>query len=146
MHFPTRYFALVSVTTAISLLTVSCAESKVSQCNKIIQVANKAVNETKSVTNNGQSSDPKVYLQVANAMQKASQDMQAINVNDEKLKDYQAGFIKIYGGSSKATREYIAALDKKDRPAAEKALDNLLQATTPEQKLVTDINTYCSNR
>lgn len=143
MHFPKRDFVLLSLATAISLLTVSCAESKVSQCNKIIQVANKAVSQAKSVTNGGQASDPKAMLQAADAMEKASQEMKNISVKDQKLKDYQAGFINMYRDTSKATRDFVAAFEKKDRPAAETALANLQQATTPEKQLVTDINTYC---
>ena len=145
MHFPTRYFVLLPLTAAISLLTVSCSESKVSQCNKIIKVANEAVTKAKSVTNGGQASDPKAMLEAANAMEKASKEMEAINVKDQKLKDYQTGFIKMYRDTSKATRDFVAAFEKKDRPAAETALTNLQQATTPERQLVTDINTYCSN-
>lgn len=146
MHFPKRYFVLVSLTAAISLLTTSCIESKVSQCNKIIQVANKAVSQAKSVTNNGQASDPKAMLQAADAMEKASQDMKKITVKDQKLKDYQAGFMNMYRDTSKATRDFVTAFEKKDRPSAEAALTNLQQATTPEKQLVTDINTYCSGK
>jgi predicted translin family RNA/ssDNA-binding protein len=146
MHFPKRYFVLLSLTAAISLLTTSCTESKVSQCNKIIQIANKTVTQAKSVTNNGQANDPKAMLQAADAMEKASQDMKKINVKDQKLKDYQAGFMNMYRDTSKATRDFVAAFEKKDRPGAETALTNLQQATTPEKQLVTDINTYCSGK
>jgi hypothetical protein len=144
MHFPKRYFALLSLTAAISLFTVSCAESKVSQCNRIIQIANKAVTQAKSVTKGGQVSDPKAMLQAADAMEKASQEMKQINVKDQKLKDYQAGFINMYRDTSKATRDFVTAFEKKDRPAAETALTNLQQATTPEKQLVDNINVYCT--
>ena len=146
MHFPARYFVLVPLTATISLLTVSCSESKVSQCNKIIKVANEAVSQAKTVTNGGQASDPKAMLQAADAMEKASKAMEAINVKDAKLKDYQTGFIKMYRDTSKATREFVGAFEKKNRPAAETALTNLQQATTPEKQLVADINTYCSGK
>jgi hypothetical protein len=142
-HFPTRYFILLPLTAAIGLLTISCSESKISQCNKIITVANKAVTAAKSVTNGGKSSDPKAMLQAADAMEKASQEMKAIAVKDEKLRDYQAGFISMYRDTSKATRNFVTAFEKKDRSAAEAALVNLQQATTPEKKLVEDINAYC---
>lgn len=144
MHFPTRYFVLLPLTAAISLLTVSCGESKISQCNKIIKIANDAVSQAKSLTNGTQASDTKAMVQAAKAMEKASKDMAAIKVKDEKLKNYQSGFIKMYGDTSKATRDFVAAFDRKDRPAAETALTNLQQATTPEKQLVADINTYCS--
>jgi len=144
MHFPTRYFVLLPLSAAISLLTISCSESKVSQCNKIIKVANEAVSKAKSVTKDDQANDAKAMIKAADAMEKASQEMKAIDVKDAKLKDYQAGFISMYRDTSKATRDYVVAFEKKNRPAAEAALTNLQQATTPEKQLVGDINKYCS--
>ncbi|MGQ4648248.1 hypothetical protein [Lyngbya aestuarii] len=144
MHFPTRYFFLLKVTVALSLLSAGCGESKISQCNKIIQVANKAVSEAKSVTKGGQTSDPQAMLQAAEAMDKASQQMTTIEVRDEKLQDYQTGFTNMYRDTSKATRDFVEAFRREDRPAAEAALSNLQQATNPERQLVEEINTYCS--
>lgn len=146
MQFPKRYFVLFSLTMAIAFLTASCSESKISQCNKIIKIANEAVSQAKTVTNGGQASDPKAMLQAAEAMEKASKQMTDIPVNDPKLKDYQTGFVKMYGDTSKATRDFVKAFEKKDRPAAERALNSLQQATLPEKQLVTDINTYCSGK
>src|SRR5919202_2439445 len=111
MHFPRWYFVLLPLTATLSLLTVSCSESKVSQCNKIIKVANQAVTEAKSITNGGQASDPKAMLKAADAMEKASTEMKALNVKDAKLRDYQAGFIKMYGDTSKATRNFVTAFE-----------------------------------
>lgn len=146
MQFPKRYLVLFSLTTAISLLTASCSESKISQCNRIIKIANDAVSQAKTVTNGGQASDPKAMLQAAEAMDNASKQMTDIPVNDLKLKDYQTGFVKMYRDTSKATRDFVKAFEKKDRPAAERALTALQQATTPEKQLVADINTYCSGK
>ncbi|HEY9650724.1 MAG TPA: hypothetical protein V6C95_08680 [Coleofasciculaceae cyanobacterium] len=146
MHFPNRYFVLIPLTAAIGVLSISCAESKVSQCNKIIQVANQAVSEAKAVTQGGQVSDPQAMLKAAESMEKASQEMEAIQVKDAKLQDYQAGFITMYRDTSKATRDFVTAFQKKDRSTAEAALTKLQQATTPEKQLVQDINTYCSGQ
>lgn len=144
MHFPKRYFVLVPMTATVSLLTIGCAESKISQCNKIIQVANQAVSEAKAVTNGGQASDPKAMLQAAEAMDEAAQEMESITVTDEKLRDYQSDFMTMYRNISKATRDFVGAFEKKDRLAAETALSNLQEATLPEQQLVGEINRYCS--
>lgn len=146
MHFPKRYLVLLPLMASLSLAIVSCAESKVSQCNKIIQVANEAVSKAKTITNGGRASDPKAMLQAAEAMEKASGEMQAIQVNDEKLRDYQTRFVTMYRDTSKATRNFVAAYEKKDRPAAEAALANLQKATTPEKQLVDEINNYCTGK
>ncbi|NEO58893.1 MAG: hypothetical protein F6J98_00025, partial [Moorea sp. SIO4G2] len=87
------------MTVLMSLLTVSCSGKKV-ECQKIIEVANQAVEEAKTLTNGGESSDPEAMLQAADAMEGASQDMESIIVKDEQLQDYQAGFIKMYRNTS----------------------------------------------
>ena len=144
MHFLTRYFVLFPLTLVFSFLTVSCSESKSSQCDKIIKVNNEVVSQTKAVANGGQSIDPKAALQVADSMEKASQHMKSIRVSDTKLKGYQSRFMNMYRDTSKATREFVAAFEKKDRPAVETALTKLQKATSPEKQLVEEINTYCS--
>ncbi|MBW4650199.1 MAG: hypothetical protein KME06_16150 [Kastovskya adunca ATA6-11-RM4] len=144
MFFLRRNAVIFPAAAALSVLILGCSESKTAQCSRIIEVANQAVTKTKSVTNGGQTSDPKAMLQAADSMEQASKEMESLELTDAKLKDYQAGFINMYRDTSKATRNFIAAFEKKDRPAAEKALSNLQQATTPEKQLVTDINTYCA--
>lgn len=143
MQFPRRYFVLLPLTAALSVLMVSCSESKVSQCNKIIKVANKAADEAKAITNGGKESDPKAMLKAADALEKASQDMESIKVSDEKLKDYQGRFFIMYRDTSKSTRDFITAFQKKDRSAAEAAVVKLQKATALETPLVQEINKYC---
>jgi hypothetical protein len=143
MQFPRRYFVLLPLTAALSVLIVSCSESKVSQCNKIIKVANKAADEAKAITNGGKESDPKAMLKAADALEKASQDMESIKVSDEKLKDYQGRFFIMYRDTSKSTRDFITAFQKKDRSGAEAAVVKLQKATALETPLVQEINKYC---
>lgn len=143
MQFPRRYFVLLPLAAALSVLMVSCSESKVSQCNKIIKVANKAADEAKAITNGGKESDPKAMLKAADALEKASQDMESIKVSDEKLKDYQGRFFIMYRDTSKSTRDFITAFQKKDRSAAEAAVVKLQKATALETPLVQEINKYC---
>lgn len=144
MYFPRQYFVLLPMIAAVNLLTVSCTENKVSQCNKIIKVANQIANKATAVINDGQRDNPKATLQAAEAMDKASKEMAALTLKDEKLKNYQSRFMKMYGETSKATRDFIGAYEKKDRPAAEKALKKLDEATNQEPKLVDEINIYCT--
>jgi hypothetical protein len=146
MHCHRWSAVILPMTAALTVLLVSCGESKVSQCQKIIKVTNQAVTEAKSVTNAGQNKNPDAILKTADTMDQAAQDMKAIQVSDTKLKDYQAGFIKMYGDTSKATRALVGALKKKDRTGAEASLKNLQQATVPEQQLVTGLNSYCQSK
>jgi hypothetical protein len=143
MQFPRRDFVLLSLTAALSILMVSCSESKVSQCNKIIKVANKAADEAKAITKGGKESDSKAMLKAADALDKASQEMESIKVSDAKLRDYQGRFFVMYRDTSKATRDFITAFEKKDRSAAEAAVIKLQKTTALETPLVQEINKYC---
>ncbi|NEO98288.1 MAG: hypothetical protein F6K58_06310 [Symploca sp. SIO2E9] len=144
MHFPKRYFFLMPITVAMSLLIASCGESRTAQCVKINKIADEAVSEVKSHAKGAQAKDPKAALQAAEAMEKASQKMEAVELQDKKLKYYQTGFVKMYRDTSQATRDFIAAYKKQDREAADLAKNNLLEATTPEEQLLADFDSYCS--
>lgn len=143
MHFFRRYAVILPLIATISLLFVSCGESKVSQCQKIVKVANQAVNDAKAITNGGQTNNPDAMLKAADTMDKAAQEMQAIKLSDDKLKEYQAGFIKMYRDLGSATRSFVTALKNKDRPAVDATLKNLNQAIVPEPNLVNGLNNYC---
>ncbi|GAC1449553.1 MAG: hypothetical protein NVS2B14_04400 [Chamaesiphon sp.] len=146
MNFLRRYAVILPLSAAISFLTVSCGESKVSQCQKVINVANKTVSEAKTFTNGGQKTDYATMLKAADAMNKSAQVMAGIKVSDEKIKDYQSGFIKMYRDASIAISDLGGALQKKNRPAFEASQQNLTQATRPEPELVTGLNTYCNTK
>ncbi|NES25795.1 MAG: hypothetical protein F6K41_44615 [Symploca sp. SIO3E6] len=144
MHFPIRHLTFLSLTAAVSFLSVSCGNTKVQECNQIIQIANKVVGEVNELTNSGQLSNPQVALQAADAMEKASPEMEAIEVKDEQLKNYQTSFASMYRDTSQATRDFIAAFQKKDWQGSELASTKLQKATASETQLITDINAYCS--
>ena len=57
MHFPVRYAVFLSLTAVVSLLSASCGDTRVQECNQIIQVANKVVSEANELTNGGQLSE-----------------------------------------------------------------------------------------
>jgi len=138
-----RASVLATVCAAIALSVASCGKSRVAQCDDILRIINQAVNEANQLTNGGQTDDPQAMLQAADAMEQASQDMEALELTDEKLNEYRAGFIKMYQDNAKATRAFVEAFEKKDRSAAEAALNQVQQINKPEPELVSGINGYC---
>ncbi|MBW4576687.1 MAG: hypothetical protein KME08_15535 [Aphanothece sp. CMT-3BRIN-NPC111] len=146
MHFVRRYAVIVPMAVVISFLSVSCGESKVSQCKKLINTANQTVKEANEVTNGGQTRNPDTMLKAADNMDKAAKEMEALKVSDERLKEYQAGYIKMYRDTSTATRDLVGAFKKKERQAVNVALKNLQQAIVPEPQLVSGVNKYCNNK
>lgn len=127
----------------LSLLSVSCADPQVYQCNEIIGIANETVTEARELTAGGQTTDPQAMLQAADAMEQASAEMKAVEVEDEQLQDFQQGFVAMYEKTAQATRAFVKAYEESDRDSAETALGNLQQATSAEDELVRGINEYC---
>lgn len=146
MYFLRCYRFIVPMTVAISFLTVSCGESKVSQCQKIINVANQASTEAKVLTKGGQPIDPDAMVKAADTMDKAAQAMEAIKLSDNKLKEYQTGFSKMYRDTSTAMRGLVEPLKNKDRQKVFATLKTLRQAIVPEPQLVSGLNTYCNGK
>ncbi len=146
MPLQRKYTVLFTTTISITVLIVSCSESKVSQCQKITNVTDQAVSEAKAFTDSGKAKDPDAMLKAAETMDKAAKEMATIKVSDSKLKDYQTGFIKMYRDTSKSTREFVVAFKKKERPAVESTLNKLKQAIAPEPTLVNGLNTYCKEK
>lgn len=138
-----RSSAIASLCTVVLFLASGCGASKIAQCNSVIEIANGAVEEARKLTNEGDTSEPQAMIQAADAMEQASLDMEALELEDETLQEFRTGFIEMYTQTSSATRTFVDAFDKKDRPAAEAALAELQRATQPEQELVNGINSYC---
>lgn len=143
MPWQRKYTIFFTTTIAITLLIVSCSDSKVNQCQKIVNVTNKAASEAKAFTDGGKAKNLDAMLLAADTMDKAAKEMAAIKVSDSKLKDYQTGFIKMYRDTSQSTREFAAALKKKDRDAVKSTLNKLKQAIAPEPTLLNGLKTYC---
>lgn len=148
MYSPRQALLQLTLTAVISLLAVSCGQSRISQCNQMIQVANQAVSEAKIVTNGVQEDNPQAEAmrEAAAVMDKASVEMDGIELTDETLQNYQANFVSMYRKTSQAMRDFAQAFEQKDRQAAEAAQMSLQQATTPEKQLVDNLNAYCSGQ
>ncbi|MGF1478026.1 MAG: hypothetical protein ACFB4I_00830 [Cyanophyceae cyanobacterium] len=109
----------------------------------MIEVTMNIANETKALSNNGQTKEPQAALQVADAFEKAAQEMAKINLQDEQLVEYQDGFAQMYLGMSRATHSFIGALNDKDITAAKSAKEELQTLGSTERELVSGINSYC---
>jgi uncharacterized membrane-anchored protein YhcB (DUF1043 family) len=138
--------ALLSVIAATSVLTISCSESKVAQCNKVSAVVNKAASETQSI---GKSNNPDKMAELskaANTVDQYAKELEAVQVKDDKLKGLQANFIKMYRDTSKSSRDLVAAAKVKNVPAVKTSLQSLQTATSQESSLVNEFNQYCRGK
>jgi type VI protein secretion system component VasK len=129
---------------AIALLFTGCGESKVSQCNKIIKIANEAATISSEANKSSSSKNSKSLVDLATKLEKIANDIQATEIKDEKLLGFKDRFTKLYQDASKGLKDTAAAIDKKDIKAANKAVATLQKSSSDEKTLVTDINTYCT--
>ncbi|HEY9623454.1 MAG TPA: hypothetical protein V6C78_24060 [Crinalium sp.] len=143
MPFFHKPVAVVSVAVALGVLTVSCGESKVSQCNKLIGVANKAVTDVQAITSNANPQDVSAMTKIADTADQAKASMEGLELSDEKLKVFQQRFVAMYSDTSKSTRELVSAVGANNSQAAETAYKQLQTATNQETPLVNEVNGYC---
>lgn len=136
--------AMLAVVSIAALgMVVGCTENKVSQCNRLIDVANRAVTDVQTVTESASPQDVEAMSKIAETADRAATEMQAVKLSDEQLLSYQDRFVTMYADTSKATRDLIAAMGEQNGSAAQQAYSNLQTATNQEGALVTEINSYC---
>ncbi|WP_232285772.1 hypothetical protein [Crocosphaera chwakensis] len=128
------------LTVLMNLFLISCAETKISQCQKIILLTQKMAEESETYR---QTTDIKKVLQVADLFEETSQQMKQLNIEDEQLQEYQKGFADIYQGNADTTRQFVAALNNKDIDSAKLMQQQVQQLGKKEQDLGTEMNAYC---
>ncbi|MGJ3247487.1 MAG: hypothetical protein ACFE0I_15615 [Elainellaceae cyanobacterium] len=145
-----KSMAALAIATVGSLIT-ACGENRAVECNRLIEVANRAVDQVQQITQTTGPEDTRAHLQVAEVVDQAAGDLQEIQLSDQQLQRYKQQFITMYTSTSKATRELVQAVDVQDSVpvreqanAAEDAYRELRDATSQEGELVSSVNTYCS--
>ncbi|BAZ38260.1 hypothetical protein NIES4101_41970 [Calothrix sp. NIES-4101] len=141
---------LLMATGAIAILFAGCGPSKVAQCNEIVKVANQAATVGQEFAAVSQSKDSgkaaQSFTEAANKIDKLSKDMQALEIKDEKLQGFQGRFVKMYQDTNKGLRDGAVALQKKNLPAINKALQGIKAGASQESSLVSEVNSYCSGK
>ncbi len=140
MQLPNRFnrYAFLSTTAmTVGLLLYGCGESKVAQCNKIVTVANKIKTLVAP-------KDVAGFSPLADNIDQIRVEMQAIAVQDSKLKELQVKLLGVYGDASQALKGQVKAAEAKDANAMTKAKQDLETASTKESEVVDQINALCS--
>ncbi|MGB0560562.1 MAG: hypothetical protein ACPGVO_02005 [Spirulinaceae cyanobacterium] len=127
----------------LPLILSGCAVNKVIECNRVIEIANQVTTDTDVLTEDKNSEDPLIWLEAADALDTAAQEMQTVEVADEQLQTYQSGFAQMYDAIAQATRAYSQSYQNLDREGVDAARAQLEQAVQREPELVAGINRYC---
>ncbi|MGB3495336.1 MAG: hypothetical protein WBA57_21580 [Elainellaceae cyanobacterium] len=133
--------AIVSVVGFI----MGCSESKVAQCNSLIEVANQAAMEVEQVTQTASAEDTEAFRTVAAAADEAATTLESIELSDATLEEYKQRFITLYVETSAATQSLVDAVEQQNAQAATDAYNKLQSATQQESPLVDAVNDYCQS-
>jgi uncharacterized membrane protein len=147
MVVPHRSIALLGAFAIVSMLLASCGEGKVTQCNKLIGLANQATDEIKGLQQGGGDSadEKKQQLEkIANSLDSYTKKAQGLSIQDEQLKAFQKQLIDLYQQTRDNSRALLTAVNTKDAKATNTALSKLIQGGGTEQSLIRSVNTYCS--
>ncbi|MGA7936134.1 MAG: hypothetical protein WCA35_21450 [Kovacikia sp.] len=146
MNILHRRITSLSSIAAISVLTVGCSESKVAQCNKVSAVVNKAASETQAIGKSGNPDKMAELSKAADTVDQYAKELEAVQVQDDKLKGLQTSFIKMYRDTGKSSRELVSAAKAKNVPTVKTSLQSLQAATSQESTLVNEFNQYCRGK
>lgn len=96
----------VAVSAFVAFLLAGCGNSQVAECNKLIDPINKGHN----LVANFQSNDAAAANQLASELDGTIEELEKVELKDEKLKGFQERFTQIYEELSKAFRTTGQAL------------------------------------
>jgi hypothetical protein len=147
----------LSTVGVISISLTGCAGlgktlglDKTVQCNKIIKVTQSAAAAVKELESASKTKDAvKIIQSFADTsvnIGKMSKEMQALEINDEKLKGLQTNFVKLYQDNSTGLGETGTALKENNQPVAQAAIAKMVEGDKQEVILVNDLNSYCSRK
>lgn len=145
MNLTLRRISAIAFTLGMSVTLVSCSESKVSQCNKMTAVANRAAEIGQEFSQKAKANpDSKVLREMAGQIDQLSKDMQVITLSDEKLQGFKTRFITLYKTTNQGLEKVATAISKKDLPTAKQALTSIESDKNQETTLINEFNGYCS--
>jgi hypothetical protein len=143
MKFGVQQRGYVLVAIAVSFMAVSCTSSKVSQCANTIKVVNQAVIDTKNISDSGTKGDLQTIGKLVEIFDRSARDLEAVNVDNEKLKTYKSQFLTMYKGATDIGKQLIVSIQEKKSTKVNEGLRKYTSIVSPEQDLVTGLNQYC---
>jgi hypothetical protein len=137
------WFVLVIV--LLSLFAAGCEENQSAECEQIFRVAQDVQQSNQKISkSNEQSDETKNWLEAANTFSQAADRIALLEINRSELIKYQNQLVTIYRIYSQATYDAVKARENKDLPTLQAARQDALKAEAMQQKLIREINTYCT--
>jgi hypothetical protein len=119
-----------------------CGPSKISECNELIGVINKGIENLEKGTKAGAEGSADLKS-MADAMDKVSDEAGKVKLSIKELQDYSAKYQKMAKEVAKQARDMATAADAKDLEKMTKAQTAMEAAAKEEDPLVDGINKFC---
>lgn len=139
-------FPFAALVAALGLVAGAsgCGQTKVSECNALIEVINKGVQSiekgTKVGGDQGGSADLKA---MADAMEKVAADAAQVKLTTPELQKFSTEYQAMAKDVAKAARELAAAAEANDHDKSNAAQEAIDKAIKQEDPLVDNINKFC---
>ena len=124
-----------------------CGNNKYTQCEQIFQIANRLNQNVNNLSyfDNQQPTEMKSWLEAASTIDRAANHLEALQINDSQLIEYQNKFVTVYRIYSQATYDAVKARENKNFQALESVKNDAQKAGQMQQDLIREINAYCLN-
>jgi regulator of replication initiation timing len=136
--YRSRNTSLAVITIFIIIFTFGCAESRVTECNKLYKTANRTKNITRP-------KNAKEFERVAEDIATIAEEMQVLKLEDSKLKDFRSRLASVYSESSQAAKDISKAYSDKKQPEIAQINKVTKAIRNRESKLIDEINQYCKS-
>lgn len=133
---------LVGLAIGIGFLNAGC-NGKVNQCKNLIQVVNQTVVDTSKITEQGTNGDPTVMDKLSERYAKSAQEIEGVNISEERLKSYQSQFASMYKNASQLTKEIGESIKSKKLTQVLQGNIKLQKVISPEKDLANGITQFC---
>jgi hypothetical protein len=120
-------------------MIVSCSETKVSRCNRVITVANQATQDIQALP--GQTLQPKErFAKAAEILDRASRDLGALKIEDTTVQKLKTQLVEIYDRDRANNQVLASSTNAKE---IRQSLQKIQQNDLIQKNLVKAANTYC---
>jgi hypothetical protein len=128
----------------LSAATGACGQSKITECNALVDVLNKGAQDIHARTNAITSKPEAIaeYKALAESAEKVADDASKVEIRNPELKKLSSDYQTTLRAFASAARE-IAAADAKDIPKMNAAANTIEKVGKEEEQLVGDINKFC---
>lgn len=135
-----RWGRAVAIAGVMATMLSACAPSKVAQCRSLAEIARSTSEDTREAG----SGRAEVMRQAADRLDRAAADLNRQWIADGQLKPLQGRFAAAYSDASRAAREFLNAVQSKDRALAEVSVQALEQAANEERLALQEIDRACA--